>query len=243
MVEEINMRVESPTSLKTFQQCPYKYRAQYITKELKWVQSDAAARGDALHKLMEKACDSMWDTSGWADESQEVHDVAFSFYQAIYKLKLNGWLVETELETATDGLGNVTGWSNDDRSWLRSKIDVCATHPDKDYAIIVDWKTGQIYDEDRIQLDVNAMCLKPITGLSNYKVMFAYLDQNVIKNYDVTVDIDNPREFDLLRDAGTKLIDTMIVLDRLRDYTARDFWPKQKNKFCRWCGIKNCKGK
>lgn len=234
------MSAMSPTSLKTFQQCPRKYQATYITKELAWSQSDAAARGDKLHKLMETACDLVWSTAAWSEESQEVHDTACRFHQAVYKLKLNGWLVETELETATDGLGNKTGWW-DKSSWLRSKIDVCATHPNKDYAIIIDWKTGKIYDEDRIQLDVNAMCLKPITGLSNYKVMFAYLDQNKIKNYDVTVDLDRPREFDLLRNAGTKLMDTMVVIQTLKDYTARDFWPCTKNKFCNWCGVKDCK--
>lgn len=234
------MAAMSPTSLKTFQQCPQKYYRQYITKELEWKQSAAAARGDKLHKIMEEACDLVWKTSAWLDETQQVHDTAYSFWLAVDKLQQNGWSVQTELETAIDGMGNATGWWDKD-SWLRSKIDVCATHPNKDYAIVIDWKTGKVYDEDKIQLDVNAMTLKPITGLSNYKVMFAYLDQNIIKNYDVVVDLDKPREFDILKDAGTKLMDTMLVIHTLKDYTARDFWPCTKNKFCNWCGVKDCK--
>lgn len=236
------MRCESPTSLKTFQQCARKYHAQYITKELEWVQSDAAARGDRLHKLMEDAINLGWEEVSWyqTEESPNVYNTALNFYQAIIKLKNSGWNIQTELETATDGLGNSTGWWSTD-SWLRSKIDVCATHPNKDFAIVIDWKTGKIYDEDRIQLDVNAITLKPITGLSNYKVMFAYLDQNIIKNYDVTVDLDKPREFDLLHNAGTKLMDTMVVIHTLKDYTARNFWPYTKNKFCNWCKVKDCK--
>lgn len=236
------MRTESPTSLKTFQQCPHKYHAQYITKELKWEQSPAAARGDRLHKIMEDGCSRGVFPIADSLESLELWGTVYNFCEAVNKLKQTGWQVQTELETATDGLGNPTGWW-DNNSWLRSKIDVCATHPDKDYAVIIDWKTGKIYDEDRIQLDVNAMTLKPITGLSNYKVMFAYLDQNIIKNYDVVVDLDKPREFDLLRDAGTKLIDTMVIINTLKDYTARDFWPEKKNKFCNWCGVNNCKMK
>lgn len=237
------MRCESPTSLKTFQQCARKYHAQYITKELEWVQSDAAARGDRLHKLMEESINRGWDVLDWQDtlEPPNVYDTAYSFYQAIIKLKSSGWNIQTELETATDGLGNSTEWWGTD-SWLRSKIDVCATHPNKDYAIVIDIKTGKVYDDMKIQLDINAITLKPIIGLSNYKVMFAYLDQNLVKNYDVVVDLDKPREFDPLRNAGTKLIDTMMVIHTLKDYTTRNFWPCTKNKFCNWCQLKGkCK--
>lgn len=229
----------SPTSLKTFQQCAQKYYRQYITKEIKWKQSDAAARGDVIHKLMENAIIFGWENVSWhqTEEPPSVYNTAYSFYEAIKKLKDNGWNVQTELETATDGFGNVTGWMDKD-SWLRSKIDVCATHPDKDTSIIVDFKSGRVYEEDRVQLDINAMTLKPITGLSKYKVMFAYIDQNIIKHFDVTVDIDKPREFDLLRNAGTGLMDTMILINKLQEYTDRNFWPEQKNKFCNWCQLK-----
>lgn len=236
------MRCESPTSLKVFHQCARKYHAQYITKELPWMQSEAAARGDRLHKLMEEAINRGWEDVSWyqTEEPSNVYNTAYNFYEAIIKLKDSGWNIQTELETATDGLGNSTEWWGKD-SWLRSKIDVCATHPNKDFAIVIDWKTGKIYDEDRIQLDVNAITLKPITGFNNYKVMFAYLDQNIIKNYDVTVDLDKPREFDLLHNAGTKLMDIMVVIHTLKDYTARNFWPCTKNKFCNWCKVKDCK--
>lgn len=237
------MRTESPTSLKTFQQCPRKYQATYITKELKWEQSPAAARGDRLHKLMEAAItsDEGLLVVDWPADEMHIKETARGFVDAIHKLKDTGWKVQAELETATDGMGNITGWW-DSNSWLRSKIDVCATHPDKDYAIVVDFKTGKVYNDMKIQLDINALCLRPITDLTKYKVMFAYLDQDVITPYDIVVDLDKPREFDRVKNTDTKLLDTMLVIDNLKESFEKAFWPEKKNNFCNWCQLKGkCK--
>lgn len=236
------MRTESPTSLKVFQQCPRKYQAQYVTKELPWVQSAAAARGDKIHKLMEFACGGMWESIDWPAAEMQIRSTAYKNIIAIERLKDVGWKVEVELQTATDGLGNKTGWW-DENSWMRSKIDICATHPCMDYAIIIDWKTGKIYGEDRIQLDINAMCLKPITGLDKYLVMFAYLDQDVVKDYNVVVDLNQPKLFDRVTNRESKLLDTMLVIDSLKESYVKDFWPEKKNKFCSWCGVSICPNK
>ena len=232
--------VMSPSNLKTFRDCPRKFQAKYITKEVKFVQTPAAARGEQLHTLMESAVKHGWESIQWPEPANIEH--ARGFIQTIWNLKASGWSVKAELEAATDGLGNVTGWwDKPPQNFIRSKIDVCATHPDKDYAIIIDWKTGKVYDTDLIQLAVNALCLYPITGKTKYQAMFAYLDSGTVRDASLEIDILHPATYEL-KD-NSPLYDVMQTIRNLKQAYDEDKWPMVKNKFCHWCDVPDCPNK
>lgn len=229
--------VMSPSNLKTFRDCPRKFQAKYITKEVKFVQTPAAARGEQLHTLMESAVKHGWESIQWPEPANIEH--ARGFIQTIWNLKASGWSVKAELEAATDGLGNVTGWwDKPPQNFIRSKIDVCATHPDKDYAIIIDWKTGKTYKEDEIQLVVNALCLYPITGLTKYRAMFAYLDSGDVKDATTELDIVHPATYEL-KD-NSPVYEVMNIIRNLRQAYNENHWPATKNRFCNWCEVGDC---
>lgn len=232
--------VLSPSNLKTYRDCPRKFQARYVTKELKFTQSPAAARGEQLHALMEAAVRTGWDSIQWPERGNR--EYARSFIQTIWNLKAAGWIVKAELEAATDGLGNVTGWwDKPPQNFMRSKIDVCATHPDKDHAIIIDWKTGRVYDSDLIQLAVNALCLYPITGKTKYQAMFAYLDSGTVKDASLEIDILHPATYELKE--NSPLRDVMLAIRGVKKAYDENQWPATKNRFCNWCEVQECPNK
>lgn len=239
--------VVSPTLLKTYATCPRKAQAMYVTKEVKYVQNLAAKRGDTLHTLMESAANNGWDSIQWPEYPNMQH--AKGFIDTIWRLKASGWFVQAELQTAIDESWNKTDWFDKaPKSFMRSKIDICATNPLYDYAIVIDWKTGKKYELDTIQLTMNAMCLKPITGLFKYKMMFAYIDSGevvdhscelapVLFNQYISMDMNT---MSTVPEAMRDVYDKLYQLDcSLRD----DNWPVVKNKFCHWCGVESCPNK
>lgn len=235
--------VLSPSNMKVFRDCPRKFQAQYVTKELHYSQSPAAARGEQLHTLMENAVNSGWDSITWPEPGNL--EYARGFIQAVTDLKAAGWSVRAELEAATDGRGNVTGWwDKPPQNFMRSKIDVCATHSDKDHAIIIDWKSGKPWD-DELQLYTNALCLYPMTGLTKYQVMFAYLDSGIVKNYELELDVTRP--LDVLEtnkiQSDSKVLFLFKIMQDMRESFEHNEWPATRNRFCNWCDLKTCEYK
>ena len=233
--------VYSPSNLKVYRDCPYKFYQQYIQKTIPFEQSPAAARGEKLHSLMEAAVKHGWNSIQWPEVENLQH--AKGFIEAVDRLKASGWSVQAELQAATDGLGNVTDWwDKPPQNFIRSKVDVCATHPDHDHGIIIDWKTGKPWD-DELQLQVNAWCLYPTTRLKKYQVMFAYLDSGVVRNYEVELDILCPKTTEPPEKIGqSKLYNLLELLDRLTVSRNTDTWEATKNKFCNWCPVDCPKG-
>ncbi len=230
--------VISPSNLKMYEKCPQQFYHQYVVKDIPKKESAAMKRGTNLHALMEKACNDGWDAIKWPDNEMN-EQIAKGFVDTVHKLKASGWKVECELEAATDGNGNVTDWwDKPPMNYMRSKIDVCCTHPNKDYATIIDWKTGKIYPEDGVQLAVNALCLYPRTKLTKYHVMFAYLDQANVVEHWINVDIHDPVHY--VPTFNTSLAPVLDIIERMKvSYDTND-WTAKPNKFCRWCDIKGC---
>lgn len=232
-------QVLSPTAVKTFIQCPRKYQATYVTKEITRTQNAAAARGEKLHSCMEQAIKKGWHTITWPDPVNE--KTAQSFVTAINDLRLNGWVVATEFEAAIGRNNEIrTWWDPAPINFIRSKIDVCATHPDKDYAIVVDWKTGKRYDTDTVQLAINAMCLYPITKRTTYKMMFAYLDDSGVVEHSCTIPTTTFDDYVNVQDLHADVRTVYDTIKSMEDAEEKDHWPCKKNKFCRWCDVANC---
>lgn len=231
--------VLSPTALKKYSTCPRQYQAMYITKEIKYKQSPAAVRGEELHAFMEHAVRDGWSAIRWPDESNK--DNAFKFVTAVLQLKAAGWIVKPELSAAIDTEGNIKDWwDKAPDSFMRSRIDVCATRPGTDYAIVIDWKTGKRYDVDTLQLAVNAMCLQPVTGLNKYRMMFAYLDSGDVVEHSCTLPDVPFSKYDTEPVLHEDVKTVYDLVHRLAQSEAQDDWPMQRNRFCHWCELRTC---
>lgn len=232
--------VLSPSALKKFATCPRQYQAMYITKEVKYQQSEAAVRGERIHTALEEMLLLGWEDSKWPDPSNKEH--ARKFVATIDKLRDVGWIVKTELEAAVnrDG-GPQEWWDKAPVNFIRSRIDVCAYHPKQDYAIIIDWKTGKKYDVDAIQLAVNAMCLQSRLGVNKYKSMFVYIDSGEVVEHSCELPPVALSEYSTVEQLHPAVKEVLELVARLELAVSDDTWPETKNKFCRWCGVDNCK--
>lgn len=233
--------VLSASNMKLFRQCPRKFQAKYITKEIPYTQSPQAARGEMIHALMERAVLEGWDSVEWPAEEATCRETAKGFVEAVHKFKANGWTVRTEYEAATDGMGNTVDWFDKyPRNWMRSRLDVYLSNSAADYGMIIDWKTGKPWDDD-LQLKVNALCMEPITGLKKYKVLFAYIDQNLCKSWDVEVDVEQPRAVQCKDTAN--MYEVVALAQDIEGAIAGNRFPATENRFCAWCELTSCKYK
>lgn len=166
---------------------------------------------------------------------------AESYMGSIKTLIRSGWTVRPEVKYATDGLGQACDWKSKD-AYIRSIVDVEATHSFIPYTIIIDWKTGEKWEEDDLQLDINALTSYPTTGNREFVMAFAYLDGNTPPSeHNRIVDLDEPAMFDPKLHAHTSMLQTMMILHNLKRCYATDKWVEQKNKFCGWCDVTSCK--
>ena len=233
--------VYSPSMLKTFMSCPFKFKAQSIDKSIKWEQSEAAKRGEQLHALMETAINNnmQWEDVKWTDEKSATH--AKKFLDLVAYLRKNGWQCQTEVGVGTDGYGNTLDfWAKAPQNFLRCRIDFAAVHPKADFAIVIDWKTGKKYEADTLQLQVNAICMQASTRCNKYQMGFAYLDSGdfVKQNVDVTgVDVRNYNPETL---AQSSCLEMLVALRDIQKAVAMDSFPQKQNRFCHWCQCTTC---
>lgn len=233
--------IHSPSSLKTYMTCPYKYKGTYLTKEVRWKQSPQAKRGEELHKLMEGVSYKNWDQIGqyWTDELSRPH--AEGFVNVITQLKKAGWTIKTEVECGTDEKGKmIYEHFFDDPSYVRCRIDFLAVRQATDYAIVLDWKTGKKYDIDTLQLQVNAFCLRPLLGVEKFVMGFAYLDQGGVANHSVDLTGVDMSERQPAAIALSPCSEALIAFRDVEEALATDKFPPVKNFFCQWCQVESC---
>lgn len=228
--------VMSPSNMKLFDECPLKFHAQYIAKNIPKTSSAAMERGNKLHSLVEKAGTDGWDTITWPEyDNQEVAKTCCDF---VWELRDQGWTVELELELATDGRGNMLDWwTPAPENYLRCKIDLFASRPDCDTAIIIDWKTGKPWDSG-LQLDVNAIVAKTYSGKSNFVMGFAYLDLGLLKSHRRFCDISKPREE--YENISSPMVATLGVIREMEKAFETNQFPPKTNRWCGRCPVHYC---
>lgn len=228
----------SPSSLKTFVQCPYKFKQTYVTKELKYQQSDAAKRGELLHKKMEDACTYGWDYVKWTDKVSEAH--AHKFVDTVWTMKAQGWNIKTEYGLGTDGVKAVDFWDKSDSNKIRCRVDLFAFKPNTNLGIVLDWKTGKKYESDKLQLQVNAICLKAATGITNFNVGFMYLDSGDYTYEQIDVSQFRIDEPDPLSWANSPCLEFLSAYEDANKALERNIFIQTPNRFCHWCDSPDC---
>lgn len=156
----------SPTSMKTWQNCPRLYKAKYIDRVLPYVQSPAAQRGSEIHDKLERAVNTgappedVWTPTG--------------LVQALHKAG-----AVTEISLAITKEFQCTGYKSAG-AWVRGKLDVLVP-PRGGKAIVADWKTGKVRP-DKIQADVYTALVQAWAGDLHMPVefRFVYVDQKEV---------------------------------------------------------------
>lgn len=119
----------SNSSIKTYEQCPYKYKLTRIDK-LSEPAGDAAKRGTAIHTVFEKAL------------ALPTLPVEFSYWQP-YITELIAKHAGSEVHFAITKDWQVCGF-NDSVAWLRGIYD--SLYVDGSKSHVLDWKTGKERD-------------------------------------------------------------------------------------------------
>ena len=212
----------SYSSLKLFETCPRKYQAERITKEVPFVQGEAALYGELLHKAAEE----------YIRDGKAI-DPKFDFIQP-YLDKLNAIegrkICEMKLGVKRYDGRLVACDFFDSEVWFRGVADLVIL--DGDRAWIVDYKSGKSakYADIR-QLALMAAAL--------------FLKYPEVKKIKTSLLFVVSKEFvkeDFSKDYGLSIFSELHGLLSARDaaYEA-DVWNPRPNGLCsRWCQVKSC---
>lgn len=229
----------TPSNLKSFMQCPAKFKAMYVDKTVQYQQSESAARGERLHELMERAIQSGWSAVDWVDDLSRPHAQAVA--STMQHLRVCGWHIRTEMSVAISADGKALDfWDKSPDNFMRCRIDVMAIHPDSDTVLIFDHKTGKKYELDKLQLQFNAVCLVPVTHRTKYLVTFDYLDNGDVVTEELDVRKVNLHESDPVAFMLSPCAELLQAIDGAEAAFKRDDWPQHPNRFCKWCGVMTC---
>jgi hypothetical protein len=204
----------SLSKLKTYEQCPAKYKYQHIDK-LATPQGAAAARGTAIHQDIELFL--LGTTPSLPDSL------------SIYHSWLTGLKGKEMYPEHKVGLGK--DWTpiefDSPDVWLRSVLDLKVL--DGNEAYVYDWKTGKVYPDH-----VDQKTLYTITtfaehpNLTQVTAMHVYVDLG--KNTQVTYHRDQAEQMKQL---------WQMRINRLEGDTS--FLPRP-DYGCRWCQFSRAKG-
>lgn len=135
---------QSHTSIGTFMTCPRQFEAKYVTKEVKFEETDATRWGNLVHKAMEDYL---------TDGTPLPPNVPYQKYVDWVKRRPGQMFVESSF-ALTEDLQPTDYW--DANAWIRAKIDVLIIRPCGTIAEVFDWKTGK-FKQDANQLLLYAL--------------------------------------------------------------------------------------
>ena len=171
--------------LNTYEQCPSKFDALYVSKRVRDVQNEAAIEGDRVHKVLEVLGRSM---TGAALRDRSGSDTMNGEFAA-RTIERFGPIVDRvvnrkgdkyfEHEMAVNPDLQPVPWDAPD-VWIRSIADVLIV--DGHNAYCLDWKTGKVKD-DPTQLQLfAAMVFWHFPQVTQVKTSYIWLKFNEVTN-------------------------------------------------------------
>jgi hypothetical protein len=218
---------QSHSSLSVFETCPRQYEAKYITREVKFVQGEAAAWGDKVHLALEGFLLS---------QGQQQLPPEMVQYQplggwVLQRAQANGGIIHVERKAGVkkDRSPSTYGAKG---NWLQGKIDVTIVYPHIATAEVFDWKTNEKIKNDATQLKMyNGFTLTDFPDVETVRSGYVWLKHNQIAPPLAT---------------GRDGLDDIWAVfqskyDRLRDAYRRGVFPERPNGLCRkHCDVLSC---
>ena len=202
----------SYSSIKLYDQCPYRYFRQRISKDVVDEGGEASKHGERIHSFLENRLKG-------TDLPKEIEHYE-SLCKSVERIAEGGELhVEKEL-VLTENL-TPTGWWDAD-AWLRSKLDVLVII--NDTAVVMDWKTGK-RNPDSFQMDIfAAQVFKHYPEVHRIKTSLVWLK---------TMEMDT--EMYSRVNINERWADIMGRINRIYMSVEHDNWPARPSGLCRFC--------
>jgi CRISPR/Cas system-associated exonuclease Cas4 (RecB family) len=202
----------SVSKILLYEGCPRKFKSIHHSKK-KQPSNPAMVRGETIHKKAEGFL-----TGRIRGLPNELSKLASHFRNLKKKKPL------TELRIAVDKKWKITDWK---KGWCRGVFDVIDREDDE--AIVIDHKTGKVYEKHKSQAEVYA-CLasSTIEEAENFHIEFWYTDKGLTKEWDFR--LNNIKS---LKKKWTKKANQMMTATR---------FPATPNPFdCNYCSERSDK--
>lgn len=218
--------VFSPSNLSTFCQCPRKFQGQSMTKEIPYKPSKARSRGVLVHNTLEQAIRKGFDTVKSWPEGVDM-DFIRQRLNLLERVRLaTECKVFIEQELCINKKGEQVDWWADD-AWLRAKADmlIVPTNPSLSVSL-VDFKTGKRWDDDHMQLRLESYLAHTIFKRPRVRYSYWYVDAGELDGDNIDMSGGLYPVQDLLN-----------LIDECQQSINANYFPPQKNRFCKWCGF------
>ena len=204
------------SSLKMFENCPYRYYNQRIMKKVTDQGGEASQYGERVHKFLE---DRLGKGESLPDEVAKLEVVAARLEAAA---KDHEMYFEKEL-TLNANLEPTGWWAKD--AWMRSKLDVLILRDDD--AVVIDWKTGK-RRPDFTQLELFAL-----------QVFAHYPYINKVSSSCIWIkDTALDKEVYKRDQAHTMWESLLTRVGRIEQALEHDTWPAKPSGLCNYCPCK-----
>ena len=203
----------SYSSIKLYENCPYRYFRQRILKDVVDEGGEASKYGERVHQYLEMRLKQ----DGLLPQEVAHYEPLCASVERIAK---DGELhIEKEL-VLNDNL-TPTGWWDAD-AWLRSKLDILVISGND--AVVMDWKTGK-RNPDFFQMQLfAAQVFKHFPDVVRVKTSLVWLK---------TMEMDT-ENYDRVS-INAIWAEVMKRIQRIHTSLEHDNWPMRPSGLCRFC--------
>lgn len=203
----------SYSSIKLYENCPYRYFRQRIVKDVVDEGGEASKHGERIHAFLEHRLKS---NNLLPQEAAHYEPLCAS----VERIAKDGELhIEKEL-VLNDNL-TPTGWWDAD-AWLRSKLDILVISGND--AVVMDWKTGK-RNPDFFQMQIfAAQVFKHYPDVQRVKTSLVWLKT-------MEMDTENYNRISINEIWG----EIMKRIQRIHKSLEHDNWPMRPSGLCRFC--------
>jgi predicted RecB family nuclease len=203
----------SYSSIKLYENCPYRYFRQRVVKDVVDEGGEASKYGERIHQYLEVR---LKDNHSLPQEVAHYEPLC----KSVERIATGGELhIEKEL-VLSDNL-TPTGWWDAD-AWLRSKLDILVINGN--LANVMDWKTGK-RNADQFQMQLfAAQVFKHFPDVQSVRTSLVWLK---------TMEMDTETYF--RADVNAIWADVMKRIQRIHTSLEHDNWPARPSGLCRFC--------
>lgn len=203
----------SYSSIKLYENCPFRYFRQRIVKDVVDEGGEASKYGERIHQYLELRLKQ----DGLLPQEVAHYEPLCASVERIAK----GGELHIEKELVLNDNLTPTGWWDAD-AWLRSKLDILVINGDE--AVVMDWKTGK-RNPDFFQMQIfAAQVFKHYPDVVRVKTSLVWL-----KTMEMDTEVYNREQ---VNDVWAEI---MKRIQRIHKSLEFDNWPMRPSGLCRFC--------
>lgn len=205
----------SDTFISDYQTCPSRCFHKHIARDAPYVETASLKWGNDVHKAMEDRI------TGGKPLTKDF--VKFERFAKPFE----GRKTHGELRLGVRRDRSTCGFYDAD-AFFGGKVDTFIVSPDDTSAVIFDWKTGKVREED-FQLRSQALLIKSrFPKLVNLTGCYVWLNQMQLGIMHDLSDIER---------TWAEICSIMATIEQ---YAAVNHWPKREGPLCAYCPVMSC---